>query len=144
MHRCRIPGRSVRTERNRFLIPRLAFLALACIAGAAHGAETGKDPVEGFRLGTAGTDKEKIDVGFEFHRDAAGKLRLRVTEPIMNYFGVDDPGEVRREGDRVIDEALFLDLTLKGDTLVGSYPGPRSPASLHRVDRFSGEMPVTD
>jgi len=144
LHRFKVRDHSAHAKRHRFLAPAIAFLAFAFIAGAAYGAEISKDPIEGFWLGTTGTDKEKIDVGFEFHRDAAGKLRLRVTEPIMNYFGVDDPGEVRREGDRVIDEALFLDLTLKGDTLVGSYPGPRSPASLRRVDRLPGEMPVPD
>ena len=122
----------------------IAALALALIALIANAADAERDPVEGFWLGTTGTDKEKIDVGLEFHRDAAGKLRVKLTEPIMNYFGVDDPGEVRREGDRVIDEALFLDLTLKGDTLTGSYPGPRSPASLHRVDRLPAETPIPE
>ena len=122
----------------------IAALALALIALIANAAGAERDPVEGFWLGTTGTDKEKIDVGLEFHRDAAGKLRVKLTEPIMNYFGVDDPAEVRREGDRVIDEALFLDLTLKGDTLTGSYPGPRSPASLHRVDRLPAETPIPE
>jgi outer membrane protein assembly factor BamB len=123
---------------------RFAALAIASFSAAATGADVVRDPVEGLWLGTTGTEKEKIEVGLDFHRDASGKLRLRLTEPIMNYFGVEDPGEVRRDGDRVIDEQLFLDLTLKGDTLVGSYPGPKSPASLHRVDRLPGEVHVPD
>ncbi|HKE49660.1 MAG TPA: PQQ-binding-like beta-propeller repeat protein [Rhodanobacteraceae bacterium] len=121
-----------------------ASLALLLLASAPRTQAQTKDPVEGAWLGTAGTDKEKIDVGFEFHRDADGKLRVRLTEPILNTFGMDGPGEVRREGDRVIDESLYIDLTLKGDTLTGTYPGPRSPASFQRVDKLPTEAPVPD
>ena len=103
-----------------------------------------RDPVEGAWLGTCGTDKEHIDVGFEFYRDHRRQAALQLTEPILNTFGFDDPGEVRREGDRVIVDNLYVDLKLKGDTLVGHYPGPRSPATLHRVDALPTEAPVPD
>lgn len=112
----------------------LAFSSLAGIA-----AQAPRDPVEGLWLGTAGTDRERIEVGLDFHRDADGRLRLSLTQPIMNYFGIADPGDVKRDGDRVVDEALFLDLTLRGDTLTGHYPGPKSAATFHRVDALPTE-----
>ena len=62
----------------------LVGLVLFLMAVSADAAAERRDPVEGAWLGTCGTDKEKIDVGFEFHRDAAGKLRVKLTEPILN------------------------------------------------------------
>jgi hypothetical protein len=59
---------------------------------AAFAADATRDPVEGLWLGTAGTDRERIEVGLDFYRDAEGKLRLKLTQPIMNYFGIADPG----------------------------------------------------
>jgi outer membrane protein assembly factor BamB len=115
-------------------------LALAFSSFRAFAADAARDPVEGLWLGTAGTDRERIEVGLDFHRDADGRLRLWLTQPIMNYFGVADPGEVKREGDRVVDEALFLDLTLSGDTLTGHYPGPKSAATFRRVDTLPTEI----
>ncbi len=117
----------------------IVALALALSPVAAVAAEAARDPVEGLWLGTAGTDRERIEVGLDFHRDAEGKLRLKLTQPIMNYFGIADPGEVKREGDRVVDDALILDLTLSGDTLTGHYPGPKSAATFRRVGKLPTE-----
>jgi len=114
-------------------------LAFAFSSAAAVAAESARDPVEGLWLGTAGTDRERIEVGLDFHRDAEGKLRIKLTQPIMNFFGITDPGEVKRDGNRVVDEAIFLDLTLDGDSLTGHYPGPKSPATFRRVDKLPTE-----
>jgi outer membrane protein assembly factor BamB len=121
------------------LVALVLFVLCTDAFAAAH-----RDPVEGTWLGTCGTDKERIDVGFEFYRDAGGKLRVKLTEPILNTFGFDNPDEVRREGKRIIVDNLLIDLTLEGDTLVGHYPGPHSPATLHRVDAMPTEAPVPD
>ena len=114
----------------------LAVVVLLLVCADAFAAAR-KDPVEGAWLGTCGTDKERIEVGFEFRRDPAGKLRVKLTEPILNTFGCEDPGDVRREGNRVVVENLNADFRLEGDTLVGHYPGPRSPATLRRVDAIA-------
>ena len=117
--------------------------ALAAYPSQAALAAPAGDPLEGYWLGTAGSAKEKIDVGFEIRRDASGKLAVRLTEPIANYFGM-EVGEVKRDGERVTSEALALSMTLKGDALTGTYPGPNSPATLHRVDKLPQEPPVPD
>ena len=127
---------------RRPILAIFTVLLLALYADASAVAR--RDPVEGAWLGTCGTDKEKIDVGFEFYRDAAGKLRVKLTEPILNTFGFENPDAVRREGNRVVVENLFVDLKLERDTLVGHYPGPRSPATLHRVAALPTEAPVPD
>jgi outer membrane protein assembly factor BamB len=100
------------------------------------------DPIEGYWLGSAGTDHECIEVGLQFRRRADGALDLLLTQPVSNYFGVETGGEVRHEGDRVTHEALQLDLRLDGDRLAGHYPGPRSTATFHRVAALATEPPV--
>jgi outer membrane protein assembly factor BamB len=124
----------------------LRIALIACALGTAfalRAANAADDPIEGYWLGTAGSDKEKIEVGLEFRRDASGKLMMKLTQPISNYFGVDG-GEAKLEGDRVTNEAFALSLTLQGDTLSGTYPGPKSPATLHRADKLPQEPPLPD
>ena len=121
----------------------LSCCALALSTVLASAAAPAPDPIEGFWLGTAGTDKEKVDVGFEFRRDAAGKLMMKVTQPIMSYYGL-DAGEAKHDGDRITNESFALSLTRKGDTLTGTFPGPRSTASLHRVDALPPAPPIPD
>lgn len=120
------------------------LLALSPLHAAASETRAARDPVEGFWLGTAGSPKEKIEVGLEFHRDASGKLALRLTQPVSNYFGVDTGGEVRREGARVLHDGMAMALTLEGDTLAGTYPGPKSPAAFRRVDALAKEPPIPE
>lgn len=99
------------------------------------------DAVEGKWWGTAGSAKETIEVGLEFVRGSDGKLALRLTQPVSNYFDVDPGGEVKREGDRVLHEGMHLSLQLQGDTLVGNYPGPNSTASFRRAKKLPKETP---
>ncbi|MCQ4166139.1 outer membrane protein assembly factor BamB family protein [Tahibacter harae] len=104
--------------------------ALALLPRTAPAAE---DALLGKWLGTAGSAKEKIEVGLEFRRNAEGKLAILTTQPIANLFGTDMGGEVLRDGDTVSSAAMFLNLRLHGDTLSGTYPGPNSPATFKRV-----------
>jgi outer membrane protein assembly factor BamB len=118
--------------------PRLrCAVALAVLAaGAAHAAD---DPLIGRWIGTAGSVREKIDVGLEFVRGADGKLVMKLTQPVSNYFGVDPGGEVKRDGSRVTHEGMFLSLELDGDALRGTYPGPNSPAVFRRTTKLPVE-----
>jgi outer membrane protein assembly factor BamB len=63
-----------------------------------------------------------------------------LTEPIGNYFGLDPGGEARREGNTLMYDALYLNLTLDGDTLTGTYPGPNSPATLRRARKLPTQL----
>ena len=124
------------------VIAAIAMLVLqACAFVAAAAGTASRDPVEGYWWGTAGSVREKIEVGLHVVRGDDGKLALRLTQPISNYFGADVGGEVKREGDRVVHDGLFLSLQLDGDTLRGTYPGPNSPATFTRAKRLPVEAP---
>lgn len=112
-------------------------LLLACVA-AARATET-RDPVEGLWFGQTGSERERIDIGIEFRRNPDGTLALLLTQPISNYFGADPGGQVTRDGDQVKHDGLALALTLRGDTLTGTFPGPNSPATLKRVKQLPKE-----
>jgi hypothetical protein len=58
---------------RRSLPAGLFLLVVALGSGTAAAARP--DPLEGAWLGTCGTDKETIEVGFEFRRDASGKAK---------------------------------------------------------------------
>jgi outer membrane protein assembly factor BamB len=117
----------------------LLLLVLLCLGLPAWAAD---DALEGKWWGTAGSAREKIDVGFEFRRAADGKLVLRMTQPVSNVFDAEIGGEVKRDGDRVLHEGMYLSLQLQGDTLSGTYPGPNSQAQLRRVAKLPAEAPV--
>ena len=95
----------------------LALLLSILIAHAPAGAAPApaSDPVEGIWLGTVGSEKERVEVGLELRRDAEGALKLFLTQPIANYFPLPAPGTVRREGDQVLLDEMFLSLRLQGD-----------------------------
>jgi outer membrane protein assembly factor BamB len=116
-----------------------AFVLISPVSLAADTAS--RDPVEGYWWGTAGSTREKIEVGLNVVRGSDGKLTLRLTQPVSNYFDADVGGEVRREGDRVLHDGLFLSLQLDGDTLRGTYPGPNSPATFTRAKKLPTEAP---
>jgi outer membrane protein assembly factor BamB len=121
--------------------PLLALLLSILVANASTAAG---DPVEGLWLGTVGTEREKIEVGLDFRRDAQGALKLFLTQPIANYFAVEAPGSVRREAEQVLVDELSLSLRLQGDRLEGHYPGPNSPASFQRASQLPAVTPIPD
>lgn len=120
----------------------LSCSALVLVFATANAAAA-PDGIEGYWLGTVGTDKEKVEVGFEFRRDPSGTLTMKITQPIMGYYGV-DAGEARQDGDRVTNEPFALSLTQKGDALSGTFPGPRSAATLRRVESLPQPAPIPD
>lgn len=136
-------GPRLRARRGGFdACARLLWLAAFWLALLSTGTFAAPhDAVEGLWWGKAGSVREQVEVGLEFKRDADGKLVVHLTLPILNVYGVETGGEVRREGDRVLHEGLYLSLQLQGDTLSGTYPGPNSPATFTRVKRLPREQP---
>lgn len=100
---------------------------------SATGAATARPSPEGYWLGTTGNEKERIEVGLEIGRDAAGKPVMKLTQPNMGYYGM-DAGATTITGARVENATFLLKLVAKGDTLEGTFPGPRAQARLRRVD----------
>lgn len=117
-----------KTSARRAMAPAIVVLSWAAACAAAA-----PDPVEGLWLGEAGSAKEKIEVGLDVRRNAQGALEIRLTQPVSNYFGQKVEGEVVRDGDAIRVDALALALKLEGGRLVGTYPGPNSPAVFARA-----------
>jgi len=102
------------------------------------------DPVEGCWLGSAGSPRETVAVGLQFRRDAAGELKARITQPVINYFDLELPGIVRRADERVWLPEFGLELRLVDGRLEGSFPGPDSPVRLERVAPLPAEAAPPD
>jgi outer membrane protein assembly factor BamB len=120
-----------------FLIRSTVLLAVLMCPIAAIAA----DAVEGYWLGSTGTERERVEVGLEFRRGEDGRLVLHLTQPIMGMYGI-DVGEAKRAGDKVTNDALALDLRIDGDTLTGSFPGTRAKSELRRVRRLPQQAPL--
>ena len=124
-------------------MPALLFCLVAVYAAApivvAAGTANTRDPIEGRWIGVTGSPKERIEIGLEFKRDESGVLKVLLTQPIANYFSVDPGGAVEHTGNTYTHAAVALSLTLHGDRLEGTVPGPNSPASLHRTDTLPTE-----
>jgi outer membrane protein assembly factor BamB len=123
--------------RSRLALLRAVLLVVAALA--ARNALAASDPFEGLWLGTAGSVRERIEVGLDFRRNEAGELRLFLTQPVMNYFGA-ELGAVHREGDRVSLDEMGLALALKDGKLEGTFPGPNSPATFARASALPVEL----
>ncbi len=104
----------------------------------------GRDPIEGKWLGTAGFPDDRIEVGFEFKRNEKGELKAHVYQPVLNFYGLELPGVVTREGATYVLKEHATTLTLRGETLEGTYFSLNAPISLHRTATLPSEVPVPD
>jgi outer membrane protein assembly factor BamB len=102
-----------------------------------------KDPIEGKWIGAAGFPQDRIDVAFEFKRNDKGQLKAYVYQPVLNFYGL-DVGDVERRDTTYVIKDHATTLTLKGDTLEGTYFSLNAPASLRRTDTLPSEQPVPD
>jgi outer membrane protein assembly factor BamB len=117
------------------LLPPAALAPAPAMAG---------DAVEGKWLGTGGPPEETVQIGLELFRDAQGTLKLKLTQPEANYFGMEAPSAVRRDGNRLLLEEMGVDLELRDGTLQGTVAGPRSKVTLHRVEALPQEAPLPE
>lgn len=125
------------------------LVALLCCAGVAGesaiaAAAAPADPLAGKWWGEVTTPQERVGIGFEFRRDAAGDLKALLTQPIAGYFELEMPGAVQLEGDRVRLDELKLELTLAGDRLTGVFGRSRVQIELRRADALPKQEPIPD
>jgi outer membrane protein assembly factor BamB len=110
-----------------------------------------RDPLLGKWRGMVGPPaRERVEVGLEF-RAAPGSatgVELRLSQPIVNTFDVADPAMVVARsaaaggGERIVVEAVHLDLVLRDGTLTGFFPGPNSPATFERAAELPREAAI--
>ena len=124
----------------KFLRSALLILSLP-VAGAFAQAP---DLIEGKWLGMAGFPQDRIAVGFEFKRNDKGELKAYLYEPVLNFYGLEMPGAVVKEGDKYIHKDYVMTLTLKDGRLEGTYFPLNAPVTLERTDALPSELPVPD
>lgn len=124
----------------RWFAPTALFLwCMGTAAGAAP-----PDPIEGKWLGEARTSQETVVVGFEFRRNPAGELKAYLYEPICNFYGIELPGSVVRKDSVYAIESYDTALTLRDDTLEGTYLPTHAAAKLRRTSTLPSESPAPD
>jgi outer membrane protein assembly factor BamB len=137
-------GAAMFLRTTRRLCAAFGLAALAVSVSPVAVAQNDPDPVEGKWLGSGGTPEETVEIGLEFVRNAKGKLGMRITQPGANYFALDFGAPVRREGNKVVVEAMGFDLTLEDGVLSGAIGDPRSTATLRRAEQLPVEPAVPD
>jgi outer membrane protein assembly factor BamB len=98
-------------------------------------------PIEGKWLGSAGFPQDRIELGFEFRRNEKGELKAYLYEPVVNFYGLELPGVVVRNGATYVHEEYATTLTLRGDALEGTYLRLNAPAALRRTATLPSEAP---
>jgi outer membrane protein assembly factor BamB len=123
----------------------LSLTLAVCIAAAAPAANRARpDPIEGKWLGAAGFPEDRIELGFEFKSNEKGELKAYLYEPVLNFYGLELPGAVEHHGATYVHKGYAVTLTLRGDTLEGTYLPLNAPAALHRTGTLPAEVPVPD
>lgn len=102
------------------------------------------DPVEGKWQGQAGFPHDRVEIGFEFKRNERGELKAYLYQSLMNFYGLEMPGELKRDGDKYVHEDYRMTLTLRDGRLEGTYFPLGAPITLERTDRLPAEVPVPD
>jgi len=127
---------------KRFVLHALLPLVLTLQAAVAASAKP--DPLEGKWWGSVVAPHETVDFGLEFKADEKGEIHVAITQPGANYFGMDYPGVVHREGRQVTLTELNLRAKLTGDELRGTFGRVNAPIELKRVQALPQPPPIPE
>lgn len=112
-----------------------ALLLAAPITGARSSiaAQQASEPVLGKWYGQAGTERDRVDLGFELTLDRDGKISAALYGPVFNFYGLLMPGGLTRQPDGTYVNANWaITLAIKNGELTGTMFGP-TPVTLHRT-----------
>ena len=98
------------------------------------------DAIQGKWIGTAGDDRDRVEIGLEFKTRPNGDLIALVTQPVVNFYEL--PVRVTREGDEYVVADFGIRLALRDGRLAGSVSD--LPAALARTDTLPTEVPIPD
>jgi len=101
------------------------------------------DPIEGRWYGQVGFPQDRVDIGLEFRRNAAGELKAYLYQPVINFYGLELPGVVQVHGANYTLKEYGYSITRKGETLDcggsfrrrSSHGYPSAAASWSRLAR---------
>lgn len=126
-------------RRYACFMKRLLFALLFTFTAAAQT----PDPIEGKWHGVAGFPHDRVEINFEFKRNAAGELRAYLYQSVMNFYGL-DAGLVKRDGDAYTVEDMLLNVTMKDGALEGTYFSLKAPIALQRTETLPSEVPIPE
>jgi outer membrane protein assembly factor BamB len=120
---------------------------VVCLAAAHVSAQAPTPPaesIEGKWAGMAGLPTDRVAIAFEIKRDTLGKLRAYLYQQVANFYGLELPGEIVKQGDKYTLKEWALNLTPTASGLEGTlYPIP-VPISLARTTTLPSEVPVPE
>jgi len=124
-------------------VPLLALrLAAQPPAPAERRAPSAEPAILGTWLGTAGFPTDRAEIGFEFKYNSKHELKVYLYQHLMNFYGLEIPGPVTADADHYTNPDWSIDLTLKGDTLSGTYFPFNAPIRLVRTKTLPSEVPI--
>jgi outer membrane protein assembly factor BamB len=103
-----------------------------------------RDSIEGKWAGMAGLPTDRVAIAFEIKRDSLGKLRAYLYQQVANFYGLQLPGEIVKQGDKYVLKEWALNLTPKDGGLEGTLYSIPVPVSLARATSLPSEVPVPD
>lgn len=119
--------------------------ATLTLCACAFGALADKaDPIEGKWYGQVGFPEDRVDIGLDIRRDAHGELKAYLYQPVVNFYGFELPGVVKRAGENYDLKEYALSMHLRKDVLEGEFSSLKNPMTLHRSETFPSEVPVPD
>ena len=125
----------------------LALIVLLLLTGGTVFGQTNSvapDPIEGKWYGVVGFPTDRVELGFEFKRNERQELKAYLYSPVVNFYGLELPGLVKRDGQNYINDAYGLSVTLKDGVLEGTYFPFKAPILLKRTDKLPVEVPLPE
>jgi outer membrane protein assembly factor BamB len=132
---------------SRFILTRALNVTLfVCLLTFAHATDgqtpAQPDPVEGKWYGMTGFPQDRVEVGFEFKRNEKQELKAYLYQPVINFYGLELPGALVKQGDKYIHEDMLMSLSFHEGKLEGTFLGLNGPISLQRTNTLPQEVPL--
>jgi hypothetical protein len=102
------------------------------------------DPIGGKRHGKAGFPQDRIEIGLEIKANEKGEMKAYLYEPVGNFYGLELPGPVVRDGDTDTVKESALRLRVNGTRLERTHFPLNAPIELHRTEILPIEAPIPD
>lgn len=130
----------------RAVLGLLLAIAPATLGRAEPAPVPAGDPIEGKWFGLAGFPQDRGELGFEFKRNAEGVLKAFLYEPLNNFYGLEIPGDVEKDGDKYLLRSYVTSFRFVGDRdhVEGTFFPLHAPLTMQRVAQLPTEAPLPD
>lgn len=122
-----------------------ASAALAALVSFLPAAEPAQpDPIEGKWYGQAGFPQDRGEIGFEIKRNEHGALKAYLYLPLNNFYGLEVPGDLEKDGDNYVlsSYATTFRFAADHDHVTGTFFPLKAPLEMARVTQLPSEAPM--